>query len=83
LKNSGISLFLPSLSLIVDWRERDKMNSSGLECEACVVHFKVIKGESRWFRLKFVEVCEWFDGSDRLKIIFKSKKRRLPNCTLF
>jgi len=24
------------------------MNSSGLECEVCVVHFKWIKGESRW-----------------------------------
>jgi len=48
LKNRGISLFLPSLSIIVDWRERDKMNSSGLECEAFLVHFKGIKGESEW-----------------------------------
>jgi len=24
------------------------------------------------FRVKFVEVCEWFDGWDKLKIIFKS-----------
>jgi len=24
------------------------------------------------FRVKFVEVCEWFDGCDRLKIIFTS-----------
>jgi len=24
------------------------------------------------FRVKFVDVCEWFDGCDRLKIIFKS-----------
>jgi len=24
------------------------MNSSGLECEVCVVHFKWIKGERRW-----------------------------------
>jgi len=47
LKNRRISLFLPlSLSLIVDWRERDNMNLSGLECEACLVHFKGIKGES-------------------------------------
>jgi len=36
----------PSLSLIVDWRKRDRMNLSGLECEACLVHFKGIKGES-------------------------------------
>jgi len=31
-------------------------------------------------RVKFVQVCEWFDGCDRLELIFKS---RLPNCTLF
>jgi len=36
----------PSLSLIVDWRERDRMNLNGLECEACLVHFMGIKGES-------------------------------------
>jgi len=48
LKNRGISLFLPSLSLIIDWRERDRMNSSGLEYEAYLVHFKGIKGESEW-----------------------------------
>jgi len=24
------------------------MNLSGLECEACIVHFKEIKGESEW-----------------------------------
>jgi len=24
------------------------MNSSGLECEACLVHIKGIKGESEW-----------------------------------
>jgi len=24
------------------------MNSSGLECEVCVVHFKWIKGERGW-----------------------------------
>jgi len=38
----------PSLFLIVDWRERDRMNSSGLECEAYLVHFKGINGESEW-----------------------------------
>ena len=27
------------------------------------------------FRVKFVEICEWFDGFDRLKIIFKSLKK--------
>jgi len=38
----------PSLSLIVDWRERDRKNSSRLEFEACLFHFKVVKGESEW-----------------------------------
>ena len=32
------------------------------------------------FRVNFVEVCEWFDGCDRIKIILKS---RLLNCPLF
>ena len=26
------------------------------------------------FKVMFVEVCEWFDGCDRLKIIFKSRE---------
>jgi len=38
----------PSFSLDFDWRERERMNSRGLECEACLVHFKEIKGESEW-----------------------------------
>jgi len=29
------------------------------------------------FRVKFVKVCEWFDGCDRLKIILKSKKNKI------
>ena len=29
------------------------------------------------FRVKFVKVCEWFDGSDRLEIIFKSRKNKI------
>jgi len=28
-------------------------------------------------RVKFVKVCEWFDGYDRLKIVFKSKKNKI------
>jgi len=28
-------------------------------------------------RVKLDKVCEWFDGCDRLKIIFKSKKRKI------
>jgi len=37
-----------SFSLLVDWMERDMMNSSGLECEGYLIHFKGIKGESEW-----------------------------------
>jgi len=48
LKNRGISLFLSSLSFIVDWRERDRLNLGGLESEACLVHFRGIKGVSEW-----------------------------------
>jgi len=36
------------LSLIIYWRERDIMNSSGSGCEACIVHFKGIKYEGEW-----------------------------------
>jgi len=40
---------LPSpLSVKVDWREREMMNSSGLECEVCIVHLECIKGERVW-----------------------------------
>jgi len=28
-------------------------------------------------RVKFVKVCDWFDGCDKLKIIFKSKKNKI------
>jgi len=35
LQNRGLSLFFPlSLSLNIDKREMERMNSSGLECEA-------------------------------------------------
>jgi len=37
-----------SLSAKVDWREKEMMNSSGLICKVCVVHFKWIKGERGW-----------------------------------
>jgi len=30
-------------------------------------------------RVKFVKVCEWFDGCDRLQIIFKSKKNKITD----
>jgi len=30
------------------------MNSSGLECEVCIVHFKWIKGERGWI---YSKVC--------------------------
>jgi len=40
---------LPSpLSIIVDWREKDKMNLTGLDCEAYLGNFKGIKCESEW-----------------------------------
>jgi len=29
------------------------------------------------FRVKFVEVCVWFEGSDRLKFIFQSRKNKI------
>jgi len=29
------------------------------------------------FRVNFVEVCKWFDGCDRIKIIFKSRKNKI------
>jgi len=32
---------------------------------------KVEEGE---FRVKFDKVCKWFDGCDRLEIVFKSRK---------
>jgi len=44
LKNRGNFLFLP-LSFNVDWREREIINSDGLECGVCFVHFKWIKVE--------------------------------------
>jgi len=47
LKNRGVSIFFP-LSLNIDWRERERMNSSELECEAWLVNFKGIKGQSEW-----------------------------------
>jgi len=40
---------LPSpLSLKVDWKEMERMTSSELECEVCIVHFNWIKGERGW-----------------------------------
>ena len=34
------------------------------------------------FRVKFVEVCEWFDGCDKLKFIFKSRKTKINKFNL-
>jgi len=34
------------------------MNLSGLECEACLVHFKGLKVKVSLFKVKFVEICE-------------------------
>jgi len=41
-----IEPFPSPLSVKVDWREREMMNSSGLECETCLFHFKGIKAEN-------------------------------------
>jgi len=53
------------------------MNSSGLECEVFVVPLSALKVKEGGFRVKFVKVCEWFDGSDRLEIIFKLRKYKI------
>jgi len=53
------------------------MNWSGLECEVCVVTLTGLKVKEGGFRVKFDKVCEWFDGSDRLEIIFKSRKNKI------
>jgi len=29
------------------------------------------------FRVKFFKVCEWFDGCDKLKNIFKSRENKI------
>jgi len=34
------------------------------------------------FRVKFVEVCVWFDGFDRWKFIFKSRKNKITKLSL-
>jgi len=47
------------------------MNSSGLECEVFVVTLSGLKVKEGGFRVNFLKVCEWFDGSDILEIIFK------------
>jgi len=51
----------------------EKMNSSGLECETWLVRWIQV---SR-LRTMFVEVCEWFDEFDRLKIVFKLRKKKI------
>jgi len=33
----------------------------------------------RGVRAKFIGICEWFDGCDRLTIIFKSRKNKVTN----
>jgi len=48
----------PSLSLIIDWRERDRKNSSRLEFEACLFILRWLKVKVSGFRVKFVELCE-------------------------
>jgi len=45
------------------------MKLSGLECEAFLFTLTGLKVNVSEFRVKFVEVCEWFDRCDRLKIL--------------
>jgi len=73
LKNRGISLFLPPLSpsSVIGGRE-----IGWIQVDYSVKLFLFTLSEltvkMSGFRVKFVDVCEWFDGCDRLKIIFKS-----------
>ena len=53
------------------------MNSSGWECEVCVITLTGLKVKEGGFRVKFVKLCERFDWSDRLEIIFKSRKNKI------
>ena len=53
------------------------MDSSGLECKLVLFTLRGLTVKVSGFRVKFVDVCEWFDGCDRLKIIFKSKKNKV------
>jgi len=53
------------------------MNSSGLDWEVCVVTLTRLKVKEGRFRVKFVKVCEWFDGSHRMEIIFKTRKNKI------
>jgi len=48
LKRKEFLPSFPSLSVKVDWRERERMTLNGLWCEVCVVHFKWIKGGNGW-----------------------------------
>jgi len=52
------------------------MNSIGVECEFVLYTLSWLKVKVSWFRVKFVNVFEWFNGCDRLKIILKSKKNK-------
>ena len=43
---------------------------------------KGLKVKVSGFRVKFVGVCEWFDGCDRLKIIFKAIKNKITKSSI-
>ena len=59
------------------------MNSSGLECEVCVVNLSGLKVKDGGFRVKFVKACDWFDGSDRSEMKFKSRKNKITKLFFF
>ena len=77
LKSGGFSPFHPfSLSSLIGEKGRGlhQVDYSGKFVLFSLSGFKVKVGG---FRVKFVKLCEWFDGCDRLKIIFKSRKNKI------
>ena len=53
------------------------MASSGYIVKFVLFTLSGLKEKVDGLRVKFVKVYEWFDGCDRLKIIFESKKNKI------
>ena len=64
-----------SLSMFIGGR--GDVNSIGLECQVWNVTLTGLRVKEGGFWVMFVKVCEWFNGSDRLEIIFKSRKNKI------